>query len=112
MQLKNKTKDIMIGDHISLANTFGKRLKGLLGTDLLPFGHGLLITPCSSVHTFGMSYPIDVLFIDKNGKILKIVENMSSGKMSMALSSRYVLELPAGTAQQTACSIGDELEWQ
>lgn len=112
MQLKNKTKDIVIGDHVALADTFWKRLKGLLGTSCLPIGHGLLIKPCSSVHTFGMRYPIDVLFVDKNHKIVKIVDEMGAGKGSMASGGSYVVELPAGTARQAACTVGDILEWQ
>ena len=110
MYLKNKTKDQVIANQVLLADTFWKRLKGLLGTSSLPHGHGLLIKPCNSVHTFGMAYPIDVLFVDRNHRIIKIVEQMKSGKASMALSSSYVVELPAGTARQTACSIGDVLE--
>lgn len=112
MQLKNKTKDIVIGDHVALADTFWKRLKGLLGTSCLPAGHGLLIKPCSSVHTFGMRYPIDVLFVDKNHKIVKIAAEIGAGKGSMASGGSYVVELPAGTARQTACTVGDILEWQ
>ena len=122
MWMINKTKDRVMGEHVMLADTFWKRLKGLLGTSSLPRGHGLIITPCNSVHTFGMAYPIDVLFVDRNHRIikivhkdhrvLKIVENMGSGKMSMASGSGYVVELPAGTAQETECSVGDVLEWK
>lgn len=112
MWMKNKTKDRVIGEHVMLADTFWKRLKGLLGTSSLPRGHGLIITPCNSVHTFGMAYPIDVLFVHEDHRVLKIVENMGSGKMSMASGSGYVVELPAGTVQETECSVGDVLEWK
>ena len=112
MGIKNRTKDILLADHIWKADTFWRRLKGLLGTRLLPIGYGIIIKPCSSIHTFGMNYPIDVLFVDGNHCIVKIVENMMPGKMSMASSSQYVVELPAGTARRTTCSIGDILELQ
>jgi len=110
MYIENKTKGIIVADQVRLADTFWQRLKGLLGTRLLPLGHGLIIKPCSSVHTFGMSYPIDVLFVDGSHCIIKIVNNMLPSKMSMAVHSKYVVELPAGTAHMTACCVGDILE--
>ena len=108
--MKNSTKGTIVADHVRLADTFWQRLKGLLGTKLLPLGHGLIIKPCSSVHTFGMGYPIDVLFVDDNDCIVKIVDNMLPSKMSMSSGSKYVVELPAGTAHRTASCVGDILE--
>lgn len=110
MCIKNNTKGTLVADHARLADNFWRRLKGLLGTNSLPDRHGLIIKPCSSVHTFGMRYSIDVLFMDGNHCIIKIVENMPPGKGSMAAGSKYVIELPAGTARETACSVGDRLE--
>lgn len=110
MCIKNTTKGTVVADHTKTADNFWRRLKGLLGTSSLLTGHGLIIKPCSSVHTFGMKYPIDVLFVDGNHQIIKIVENMLPGKVSMASGSKYVVELPTGTAHQAACSVGDILE--
>jgi len=112
MGMKNSTKGTVVADHVRQATTFWQRLKGLLGTRLLPLGQGLIIKPCSSIHTFGMAYPIDVLFVDSAHCIIKIVDNMLPSKMSMASGSHYVVELPAGTAQRTACSVGDTVEFQ
>ncbi|MBP2626284.1 MAG: hypothetical protein H6Q68_995 [Firmicutes bacterium] len=112
MCIKNRTKGTVVAEHVYSADTFWQRLKGLLGTSSLPIGHGLIIAPCSSVHTIGMNYPIDVLFVDGNHCIIKIVENMLPGKVSMASGSKYVVELPTGTARLAACSIGDSLELQ
>jgi len=108
--MKNRTKGTIVAHHVGIADTFWQRLKGLLGTKVLPMGHGLIITPCSSVHTFGMGYPIDVLFVDRNHCIIKIVDNMLPSKMSMARGSQFVVELPSGTAHRTACCVGDILE--
>ena len=112
MYIGNSSRETIVADQVKLANTFWQRLKGLLGTRLLPLGQGLIIKPCNSVHTFGMGYPIDVLFVDGNHCIIKIVENMLPSKMSMSSGSQYVVELPAGTAQRTACCVGDRLEYQ
>lgn len=108
--MRNSTKGTVVADYVRRADTFWSRLKGLLGTRLLPIGQGLIIQPCSSVHTFGMAYPIDVLFVDGDHHIVKIVDNMLPSKMSMASGSKYVVELPAGTAHKALCSIGDRLE--
>ena len=110
MYIRNRTKGTILADHVQLADTFWQRLKGLLGTRFLPLGYGLIIKPCNSVHTVGMSFPIDVLFVDDNHCIIKIVDNMLPSKASMASNSRYVVELPAGTAHKAACSVGDILE--
>ena len=112
MCIKNKTQGTIVADRVRLADTFWQRLKGLLGTRILPLGHGLIIKPCNSVHTFGMDYPIDVLFVDGDHCIIKIVDNMLPGKVSMATRSKYVVELPAGTGHRTACCVGDRLEFQ
>lgn len=112
MCIKNRTKATVVADRVQKATTFWRRLKGLLGTSSLPARSALIIKPCSSVHTFGMRYPIDVLFVDRNHYIVKIVENMLPGKLSMASGSHYVVELPIGTVELTACSVGDQLEWQ
>lgn len=112
MYITNITKGTVVADHVRPADTFWRRLKGLLGTSSLLRGHGLVIKPCSSVHTFGMNYPIDVLFVDGHHRIIKVVENMLPGKVSMALGSQYVVELPAGTARQTECFAGDILKLQ
>lgn len=110
MCIENRTKGTILAEHVRLADTFWQRLIGLLGTRLLPLGHGLIIKPCNSVHTVGMVFPIDVLFVDGNHCIIKIVNNMLPGKMSMAAGSKYVVELPAGTARRGACTVGDILE--
>jgi len=112
MYIENSTRETIVADQVRIANTFWQRLRGLLGTRLLPLGQGLIIKPCNSVHTFGMGYPIDVLFVDGNHCIIKIVENMLPSKMSMSSGSQYVVELPAGTAHRTACCVGDILEYQ
>jgi len=109
MCIKNATKNTIVEEHAWLADSFWKRLKGLLGTKSLERGYGVVIKPCSSVHTFGMSYPIDVLFVDAHDRIIKIVVGMAGGRGSMALGSSYVIELPKGTVQQAVCTIGDIL---
>lgn len=87
------------------------RLVGLLGRGSLPPGEGLVIDPCSSVHTAFMRFAIDVLYVSRDGEVLKIVPNMKPFRASaMARARCYVIELPTGTAAETSTAVGDELE--
>ena len=80
-----------------------------MGTKCLPAEEALLIRPCSSIHTIGMKYPIDVLFMAADDRVLKIAASIAPGRAAMAMGSAYVLELPAGTAKRTGTVAGDQL---
>lgn len=105
----NISKDTVIVEDMQIADTFFSRLKGLLGTNSLPLGRGLVIRPCNSVHTWGMRYPLDVLFVDKNNVVLKVVCGMSPGRIAWCTKSAYVVELPAGTVVKANIEQGDSL---
>ena len=109
MLIENITRNTIIATDAQLANTFFTRLKGLLGTEHLTFGSGLVIQPCYSIHTVGMKYRIDALFMDQQDRVMKCVMNMPAGKFSICSNSRYVIELPAGTIAATGTSLGDIL---
>jgi len=101
MKLINRAKDKMLASNVKIADGFFSRLKGLLGTVSLPYGQCLVICPCSSVHTFGMRYAIDVLFVNKHNTVVKVVKAMQPGSMAAAWGSAYVVELPSGAAALT-----------
>lgn len=109
MIIVNSKHNIIIANDAQVANTFFTRLKGLLGTSHLGIGKGLIIRPCNSIHTVAMKYPIDVLFMDEHDKVLKIANDMTSGKFSLCRNSSYVVELPAGVAVATGTAVGDKL---
>ena len=102
----------MLGDSILIADTSAKRRTGLLKHTSLPQGEGLWIAPCEAVHTFGMNFPIDVLFLNKKKQIVKIRKDMVKRRMSFCLTAHSVLELPAGTVDRTGTQSGDQLEFQ
>ncbi len=102
--------NMMIADKVSTASNFFQRARGLLFSKPLTEGAGLWIKPCNSVHTFFMAYSIDVIFLDKNLRILDIIENMPSGRISsIKRGAKSVLELPRGTAGKTRLSLGEQL---
>ena len=109
MIIQNITQNIIIAHKAQVANTFFSRLKGLLGTKNLEAGRGLVIRSCSSIHTIGMQYALDVLFLDEKNKVLKIVLNLPPGRLSLCSHSSYVVELPAGVIEATGTAVGDRL---
>jgi uncharacterized protein len=107
VNLTNRTE---LADNVSKADTFYKRLKGLMFTKSLPAGHGLLIQPCQSIHTFFMNYSIDVLYLSKDFEIVGLDETLKPAKVGKYQKRAYsVLELPAGTILKTETKIGNYL---
>ena len=110
MRVENRTRAILLGDAIDVANTSSKRRTGLLKHAGLAKGQGLWIVPCEAVHTFGMKFSIDVLFLNKKRKVLKIRKDMKQWRMAACLRAHSVLELAAGRADATGTKVGDQLE--
>lgn len=108
----NKTKATVLSSNARLADSFFSRARGLLGTKSLPPGEGLWIKPCDSIHMFGMAYAIDVVFIDKNNKVVACLHTIKPWRMSrLYWRSASCLEIPAGTISDTGTEVGDEIEW-
>jgi uncharacterized membrane protein (UPF0127 family) len=90
-------------------NIFG-RLRGLLGESSLPPGEGLLIKPCNSIHTFGMRFSIDVIFLNNDNHVVAVSKNLRPNRMTrLHLRAKSVIELPAGTIDGTATEIGHKV---
>jgi uncharacterized membrane protein (UPF0127 family) len=100
-----------LAPNLSVADTFFTRLKGLLGKNELPHGEGLWIKPCNSVHTFGMKFPIDVVFLDKDNRVVGLVNTLRPNRISRLYSgASSVIELPAGTIVATDTVTGHRIE--
>ncbi len=93
-----------------MANTSFRRAYGLLGRRRLEVEEGLWIRPSSGIHTFGMSFPIDVIGLDKGLKVIRLWRAIPRYRMtSLGWSMRSVLELPAGKILEAGTEIGDLL---
>jgi uncharacterized membrane protein (UPF0127 family) len=109
--VRNVTRDTVLAEGAEVADTSRKRRTGLLKHKSLPPGEGLWIAPCEAVHTFGMRFPIDVLFLSKRRQVLKVRREMVARRIAFCLRAHSVLELPAGTAAATGTEAGDQLEF-
>ncbi|MBW8183144.1 DUF192 domain-containing protein [Shewanella nanhaiensis] len=99
-------------EHIYLANTPWLRLRGLLGRKQLTTEQGMLISPCNSVHTMGMRYPLDIVYLNSKNKVLKITSNLAPWRSSACRGATQVLELSAGNSKNKNIKQGDTILWQ
>ena len=85
------------------------RMRGLLGRKELPSGEGILLRPAGSVHTFFMRFPIDVVFLDRELRVLDIAADVPAWRTRRARGAKAVLELPAGEAGRKGLQVGQIL---
>jgi hypothetical protein len=112
LRVQNVTRGKLLADRAAIANTSSTRRTGLLKHTGLDKGDGLWIVPSEGVHTFGMKFTIDVLFLDKKRRVKKMRPNMVRGRIAMSFLSHSTLELPAGTIAETGTQPGDQLEME
>ncbi len=93
-----------------VADSFASRLRGLLGRPPLQAGEGLLLKKCNSVHTFGMRYKLDVVFLNRHGVVTSIRERLPARWGAYCLRSSDTLELAAGEVQRLGVRVGQKLE--
>lgn len=106
------TRGTVLAEHAAVANTSETRRTGLLRHTALEPGDGLWIVPCEAVHTFGMKFEIDVLYLSKTKRVVKVRERMAKRRISACLWAHSVLELPAGMVREQATEVGDQLEFE
>lgn len=106
----NQARGCSLGDSIERADTSKSRRKGLLKRSGLGKGEGLWIVPCEAIHTFFMRFDIDVLFVDKKLRVVKAVPRLPPWRLAMSWRASSVLELPAGTIEESGTQPGDVLE--
>ena len=111
LQLSNRTRHTVLATRMEVADSAPMRNRGLLGRERLSLGEGLWIIPCLAVHTFGMRFPIDLVYLNRKKQIKKLKSEVSPGRLSACLSAHSVLELPPGTIRATQTQPGDTLEF-
>jgi uncharacterized protein len=98
IHIREAGKSLHLGERLYVANRFWTRFKGLMGQRELPAGAALILSPCNEIHTFFMRFPIDVLYLDKDSRVVKVTHNMQPWRTAkLCRRAHQVLELPAGT---------------
>jgi uncharacterized membrane protein (UPF0127 family) len=111
IEVANATRGSVLGAEVSVADRWWLRLRGLLGRAPLRRGEGLLLDPCRAVHMLGMSYPLDVVFVDEKLTVVATYHGLAPRARTGWHAARYALELPAGTLRDTETQQGDSLRW-
>jgi uncharacterized membrane protein (UPF0127 family) len=112
LRVTNVTRGTLLADHADIADTGRKSRVGLRKHATLAPGEGLWIGVCEAVHTFGMKFAIDVVFLDRQKRVVKTRTNMLRRRIAVSLRADSVLELPAGRILDTSTQIGDQLEFE
>jgi len=109
----NKTRETFVATHARVADGYVTRLVGLLGktSHWARPGRGLWIVPSHGVHTIGMLFALDLIFLDRNNVVVHVEEHVRPFRISkVSLKANSVLELPTHTVFRTGTRVGDQLE--
>jgi uncharacterized protein len=112
-QARNTTRDTCLATSIAIADTHWSRLRGLLGLAADDFGNGrgLWIVPCHGVHTLGMGFAIDAIYLDDKMNVIHLEHELRPWRFAPVRGNAFsVLELPSSTANKTGTAVGDKIE--
>lgn len=107
--LMNARTNEVIADHVEVADTRATRRRGLLGRDRMEPSTALMLLPSFSIHTAFMRFPIDAVFVNREGMVVRVVTDMGPWKMAAAWRAHAVIELPAGALRTHDVRAGDRL---
>lgn len=106
----NESRGSVLAHHATIATGYFSRARGLLGRSSLAEGEGLIIRPCNSVHCFFMAFSIDVIYVDRNYRIVRLAPDLRPNRIGpVVMRARDVIELPVGTIAATGTQVGDLL---
>jgi uncharacterized protein len=105
------TDDVVVCERCVVADNPLVRMRGLLGRRELPSEEGILLRPASSVHTWFMRFPIDVVFLDDDLSVLRVVPRLGPWRLAARRRAAAVLELAAGESERRGIEVGHRLSW-
>ena len=112
VRARNEAKGLVIAQKVTVATSIWSRFWGLMGRARLAEGHGLLITPCSSIHMFFMRFAIDVVFLDRSLRVTKVVHAIKPWRVALGGGGHSALELLPGAALAAGVEVGDLIEFE
>jgi uncharacterized membrane protein (UPF0127 family) len=111
VQATNRTRGCALATAVVVADRPWLRLRGLIGRPPLAAGAGLLLVPCSGIHTFFMGSAIDVVFLDAAHQVVAALGPVVPWRMTRIYpAAASALELPPGTVARTGTTVGDRIE--
>jgi uncharacterized membrane protein (UPF0127 family) len=112
--VRNLTRSTIVAADVAVARSFLARGRGLMLERAFPLGSALVIDPCSSIHMFFMRFPIDVLYMDRDDRVVRVQHRIKPWRIGPLFTrgARYVIELPAGAIESSETQVGDELQIQ
>jgi uncharacterized membrane protein (UPF0127 family) len=105
----NLTRESVVCEQVVIADRALPRMRGLLGRWALPSGEGLLLRPAPSIHTAFLRFPIDVVFLDSDLRVIRLVQRLMPWRAASALRAKAVLELSAGESARRELRLRDQL---
>jgi len=109
MQLVNSRTSEIIASDVEVAATRAERRQGLLGRDRLDESAALVLSPCAAVHTAFMGFVIDVVFVDGDWRVLKVVPELKPWRAAVCLGARATIELAGGRLRTRRLAVGDRV---
>ena len=109
----NRTRGTYLADNVRLARTHWTRMRGLIGTNNSDFrpGQALWIVPCRGVHTFAMRFPLDLVYLDRERRVIDLQENLAPWRFSpLNFHAQSVMELAVGAISRSRTEKGDKIE--
>ncbi len=113
MRVLNQSRDTVLGERVEKASSFWRRFVGLLSRSQLRPGEGLWLVPCAAIHSVGMRFRFDAIFLDAEKRVVKVVEALPPMQLlTRAPGAHSVLELPIGTVRTSGTEKGDQICFQ
>jgi uncharacterized protein len=107
--LVNERTGAVVAEILETAFDSGTRRRGLLGRDDLAAGAALVLAPCNAVHTCRMRFPIDVVFVARDGRVTKIVRRLAAWRAAVSFLAFATIELRAGSVSRCGIDVGDRI---
>lgn len=113
LRLRHQPTGTDVVERVEEAADFLARGVGLLGREGFQPGAGLWIHPCKSIHTFGMRFAIDAVFLDRRHRVVRVVGGLRPWRMvPLVWRAASVVEIPAGRAASVGIRPGDQLRFE
>lgn len=113
MRLYNDSREgRVIAERLQIADTFWKRIARLLGRDEMLLDEGVLIMPAKTINTYFFSFPVDVLFIDADSRVVRLADNVMPWQTLHESGAVAIVELAAGALCRRGCQVGDRVVWR